>query len=87
VFRTGNGNNWTGWSNTEFDRLLDQAASTADAEARFALLQKAETLMLNEAPIVPVVHRAHTYLVHPAVKGWEPSPLGIHRYQLIRLEN
>ena len=43
-------------------------------------------LLLSEAPIAPLVFGARTYTIHPAVKNWEPAPLGIHRYQLIRLE-
>lgn len=86
VFKSDGGNNWTGWKSQDYDALLEQAASTADPAARFALLQKAETLLLAEAPIAPLVFGARTYTIHPAVKNWEPAPLGIHRYQLIRLE-
>lgn len=85
ILTSGNGNNWTGWSNREYDALLDRAANTADPRARFETLQKAEALMLESAPIVPLFHRAKNYLIHPAVKNWEPSPLGLHRYQLIQL--
>jgi oligopeptide transport system substrate-binding protein len=87
IFRTGNGNNWTGWGSKACDDLMDQAAVTADPAARLALLQKAEALMLEEAPLAPIVFRASTYLIHPAVKGWEASPLNVHRYQLIQLGN
>lgn len=87
IFRTGNGQNWTGWGDPEYDALLDQATATADPARRFALFQQAETLLLTRAPIAPIVHRARTYLIHPAVKNWEPSPIGLHRFQIIRLEN
>ena len=86
VFKSDGGNNWTGWKSQDYDALLEQAARTADPAARFALLQKAEALLLAEAPIAPLVFGARTYTIHPAVKNWEPAPLGIHRYQLIRLE-
>ncbi len=86
IFKSGGGNNWTGWKSKDYDALLEQAAGTADPAARFALLQKAETLLLAEAPIAPLVFGARTYTIHPAVRNWEPAPLGIHRYQLIRLE-
>jgi oligopeptide transport system substrate-binding protein len=86
LLTTGNGNNWTGWSNREYDALLEQAANTADPHARFETMQKAESLMLDAAPVAPLFYKAKNYLIHPAVKNWEPSPLGLHRYQLIRLE-
>ncbi len=86
TFRTGNGNNWTNWGSAAYDALLEQAANTADPAARFTLLRRAESILLDETGLAPLVHRANTYLAHPAVKNWEPAPLGLHRYQLIRLE-
>ena len=87
VFRSGNGQNWTGWGNQDYDALLDQAARSVDPTARFALFQKAEALLLEAAPAAPLYFRARTYLIHPAVKNWEPSPLGLHRFQLVELRN
>ena len=86
MFRTGNGSNVFGWSNPAYDALLDQAAKTADHDARFALLRKAEALMLDDAACAPLVFGARTYLISPAVKNWVSAPLGIHRYQLIELK-
>jgi oligopeptide transport system substrate-binding protein len=86
LLNTGNGNNWSGWSNAEYDALLSQAANTTDSQARFALLQKAEALMLEISPVAPLFFKASNYLIHPAVKNWVPAPLALHRYQLIRLE-
>ena len=87
VLRTGNGQNWTGWGSKDYDALLDQAAATADPHVRFELFQKAEALLLEAAPVTPLLYRARTYLIHPAVKNWEPSPLGFHRFQLVELKN
>ena len=87
MFHTGNGSNVFGWSNHAYDALLDQAAKTADRDARFALLRQAEALMLDDAAVAPLVFGARTYLINPAVKNWESAPLGIHRYQLIELRN
>ncbi|MSU51817.1 MAG: peptide ABC transporter substrate-binding protein [Opitutaceae bacterium] len=86
LFVSGGGNNWTGWSNPTYDRLLNGAASTADPDARLEILQQAEAILLAEAPIAPLVFRARTYLIHPAVRGWAPSQLGLHRYQLVELK-
>ncbi len=86
IFRTGNGQNWTGWGDKDYDALLDRATATADPARRFALFQEAEAILLDRAPIAPLVHRARTYLIHPAVKNWEPAPISIHRFQIVRLE-
>jgi oligopeptide transport system substrate-binding protein len=86
IFRKGGGNNWSGWASKEYDALLDEAGAATDPLKRFALLQRAESILLAEAPIAPFVFLSQTNLVHAAVRNWEPSPLGLHRYQQIRLE-
>jgi len=82
----GNGNNWSGWSNPVFDQLLSTAAITGDAQARYELLHQAETLLLREASASPIVFGARNYLINPAVKNWDPAPLGLHLYKKVYLE-
>jgi oligopeptide transport system substrate-binding protein len=83
---TDNGNNWSGWSDAGYDALIKQAANTADPRARFEILQKAEARLLEASPVAPLFFIAANYLIDPSVKNWQPAPLGLHRYQLIRLE-
>jgi len=87
LFVKGGGNNWTGWGDARYDRAIAAAAETADPEARHAYFQNAEALLLDEAPVTPLYFGAQTYLIDPAVKGWEPALLGFHRYALVRLQN
>jgi oligopeptide transport system substrate-binding protein len=86
MFKSNSGNNDTGWANANYDGLNDLADRALDPVKRNALMQKAEALLLDEAPITPVYHGARTYLIQPYVKGWVPALLGIHRYQFIDLE-
>jgi oligopeptide transport system substrate-binding protein len=87
LFVTDNGNNNTNWSHPEYDRLIAQAARTADARARLELFQQAEALLLEEAPIAPIAHLSRTYLIHPAVRGWKPALLAQHQYKHVALED
>jgi oligopeptide transport system substrate-binding protein len=86
LFKSGSGNNNTGWASADYDRLNNEADRAADPATRNALMQKAEALLLNEAPIAPIYYGTRTYLIQPYVKGWVPALLGYHRYQLIDLE-
>jgi oligopeptide transport system substrate-binding protein len=86
LFKSGSGNNNTGWANADYDRLNDEADHATDPATRNALLQQAEALLLDEAPIAPVYYGTRTYLIQPNVKGWVPALLGYHRYQFIELE-
>jgi len=86
IFRTDSGNNYTGWSNREYDAALFAAARTPDPAARHALFQKAEALLLEAAPIIPLYHYTHVFLLQPSVQGWHPNLLDHHPYKHVRLE-
>jgi oligopeptide transport system substrate-binding protein len=82
-----NGKNQTGWADADYDRLIRSAASMLDTPARQALQKQAEARLLESAPIIPIFHGSRVYLIHPAVKGYPPSPLGLHRFQNVDLQN
>jgi oligopeptide transport system substrate-binding protein len=87
LFVSTSGNNWTNWSNPDYDRLIAQTDRTADPQIRLEIFQQAEALLLESAPVTPLNFGARTYLIHPAVKNWAPSPLGFHRFQAVELKN
>lgn len=80
------GNNHTGWTNSQYDTALAQAALTLAAPARAKILQQAEALMLETAPIAPLYYNTHPYLIDPVVRGWHPTPLDKLDYQNVWLE-
>lgn len=74
MFVTGGGNNNTGWSNTEYDALIKQAARTLDAEKRMAVFRRAEVILVENAlPILPVYHYVSPMMAKPYVKGWSTN--------------
>lgn len=86
LFTTSGGNNWTGWGNPEYDRLIARATTIADPRQRFEFFQQAEAILLDQAPVIPLVFGARNYLIDPRVKGWEPAPIGIYQYKKVYLE-
>ena len=84
--QTGNGQNWSGYSNRVYDQMLVQAENNPDPAKRKEMLQAAEGLMLAECPVAPLVYRSRTFLIHPAVKNWEPAVIGIHLYKKVYLQ-
>jgi len=48
--------NMTQYNNPEVDALLDQARSTADEDERLALYQEAERIILEDAPVIPLMY-------------------------------
>jgi oligopeptide transport system substrate-binding protein len=83
---TGNGNNYAGWGNREYDRLIGEAADTSDNAARFELFQRAEAVMLGEAPLVPLFFQPQVYAISPAVRGWTTTLVGFHAFERVWLE-
>jgi len=62
LHRTGDGNNDRGYSNPAFDAMLEQAAVELDPAKRMAILSKAEALMLEDAPVLPLFQYGTTYM-------------------------
>jgi oligopeptide transport system substrate-binding protein len=83
---SNSGNNFAGWADADYDRLLAEAARTTEPAARLAIFQRAEARLLAEAPVSTLLFVANNYLLHPAVKNWRPSPLNLPRYQFVQLE-
>jgi oligopeptide transport system substrate-binding protein len=85
MWTPGNGNNNTGWSNPAFVSLLQNSFQETDGTRRFELLNQAETLLVEEAPVLIVAWQARNYLLHPSVHGWHPLLLANNPYQSIKL--
>ena len=85
MWAPGNGNNNTGWSSLPFADLLKQSFEDADSDHRFKLLYQAETLLLEDSPVLVIANYARNYLLHPSVQGWYPLLLANNPYQYLRL--
>ena len=86
MWLTDGGQNETGWSNKDYDRYIGEAARTGDAAARLELFQKAETILMDELPIIPIYHYTRQHLIAPKLKGWNPTLLDHHPYKHLWFE-
>ncbi|MGA7724270.1 MAG: peptide ABC transporter substrate-binding protein [Opitutaceae bacterium] len=80
------GNNWAGWSNKDYDRLILEASNEADNGRRMELFQRAEAILLSEAPLIPLYFRPNVYAISPAVRGLTTTQVGYHEFNRIWLE-
>lgn len=70
LFHTANGNNNTGYTNAEYDALIEGArAETEDLAARWDSLLEAEKVLMEDAGIAPVYQRANAVLEKDYVKN------------------
>ena len=86
LMRTGDGNNRTGFSDPRYDALLRRAAFELDPGRRFAILAEAESLMLDQAPVIPFYHYATTELVKPYVRGLHSTALDTHPLKYVWID-
>jgi oligopeptide transport system substrate-binding protein len=62
-------NNDSGWGNPQYDSLCAQATVEPDVEKRNQLLEQAETILLGEAPILPLYGYTNKYVFRDNVTG------------------
>jgi oligopeptide transport system substrate-binding protein len=81
ILRSTAGQNDTGYSNLEYDRLVAASQSARDPHARMELLQQAERIMLADMPILPLYTYVTARLVQPWVGGYESNIMDHHRHK------
>jgi oligopeptide transport system substrate-binding protein len=85
LYTTGNGNNRTGYSNLSYDSLIAASWQQPDAQKRMQVLHSAETLLMEDMPIIPLYHYVVTELRTPRLQHADPSPLGMYAWKNLRL--
>ncbi|MFP6854278.1 MAG: ABC transporter substrate-binding protein, partial [Opitutales bacterium] len=80
------GNNRTGWSNEQFEVLLDEIQQTGDPATRYRMLKQAEELFLEERPVLPIYWYTRNYLISENLHGWNPLILDNHPYKFLKLK-
>ena len=86
LMRPNRGNNKTGWENMDFDALVEEANTINDQEKRYELLNKAEKILIDNMPIIPLYTYVRVYQLSPDVKGFNPHILDHHHPKFIYLE-
>jgi oligopeptide transport system substrate-binding protein len=82
-----NGTNNTGWENPKYIDLLNRSALCKDLEERKSLLQKAEEILMDEMPLIPIYHFALNYVKNDALTGVYLSPQGYLELRNARWQN
>ncbi len=70
---TGGANNQTGWGNAEYDDLIAKAAAEPDQQQRLEYFQRAERILMDEMPLIPVYYYVSLNMAAPYVKGLYPN--------------
>jgi ABC-type transport system substrate-binding protein len=84
-YRKDGPQNYSGWSNAEFDSLLKQIDGEVDTAKRLALVRQTEVIMEKEVPMFPICWEKINDVWYNYVKGHNPKDyFGI--YDVVRMD-
>ena len=87
LFLSGGGNNNTGFADPRYDDLiLRKAPQASTREARYAVFHEAETLLMEQMPIIPVFTYTSKHLIHPSVNGMPPNLMDWANFKYVWLD-
>ena len=78
--------NHTGFESEEFNNLLEFAAKTQNEKDRMAALHKAEDILFDYMPVIPIIYRMDPFMISPKLKGAIFNPLGRYRFNYAYIE-
>lgn len=73
-WKTGGFGERIGYSNADFDKLVNEADQTVDPAKRSALYQQAQDLLIAGSPVAFAYNTVNNYLVKPWVTGVKTTP-------------
>ncbi len=70
MFVTDGEQNVVGWSNAQYDQLVQAAMTEVDPDKRLRMLEQAERILMEEQPIIPLYSYVAKNMVKPYVRGF-----------------
>ena len=80
LLQTGSSSNQTGWSDADFDAIVQEAASTDDLAQQEELYAQAQRIVQVEAPVIPVAYGERWSLSREGLLGAGESGVGFLRF-------
>ncbi len=87
LFYAESGDGGTGWWDPKYAALLDEANRTLDPQQRYEKLAKAEAMLLDAQPVIPLFTPATNWFKKPYVKGMYPNPGTLHAWKYVYIED
>jgi peptide/nickel transport system substrate-binding protein len=79
----GTAQNYTYWRDPRFHALILAGQNTVDEAKRRAIYQRANAMVRDQVPAVPLVHTTVPLLLKSSLKGFVPSPNTSYHFELI----
>jgi oligopeptide transport system substrate-binding protein len=81
---TRGGNNDTGWSHPDYDRLLAASQEAPDDTTRFERYHQMDELLMREMPVIPIYFYTRPYALDPKVH-WVPNILDNRNWKFVEI--
>ena len=78
--------NYSHYSNPDYDADMKKAGGERDLKKRAAIMADAESLLLRDQPVMPLLYYASKNLLSPKLKGWEANILDRHPARYLSIE-
>ncbi|MEI9997352.1 MAG: peptide ABC transporter substrate-binding protein [Rhizomicrobium sp.] len=78
--------NYGGYSNPQFDALVERSDKERDVAVREGLLRQAEQTLLDDVAVAPIYFGVTRNLVSPQVRGFVNNNVNIHRTRYLSLD-
>ena len=65
-----NSSNYGSWKNSQYDKLIAASKNTNDQEKRLKDMSEAESILLDDAGVIPLYYEDDAWLIRSNAKGW-----------------
>ena len=79
--------NYTRYNNPKFDKLYEESLSEKNDSIRYKIYQRADQIVMNDAPVVPLWYDMVIWLVQPYVKNFVPNGLNLLELRRVKLQH
>ncbi|MBR2847876.1 MAG: hypothetical protein IKB87_00295 [Clostridia bacterium] len=77
----------TGYKNDAYDALIEKAYAAANAADRAAALHEAETMLMADMPVMPLIFLQDAFLIHDDLSGYGSSYYASREFKQMKLKN
>ncbi len=85
IMQSDSAANMPGYSNPEYDELMQSAGQQLDLDRRRLYLEEAERVLLADHVVIPLYFYVSKHLVKAGVEGWQDNILNYHYSQHLSL--
>lgn len=86
IFTTGDPANAAFYENPAYDEQVSLARKEMDAKKAVDIMRKAEDILMNDYPFIPLYHRSTSLMMKEYVKNWSLSPTGNFQFKAAYVE-